>query len=148
MAGEAVRATRTTTDPLTVASDVADWTSGASFSQSEQQTCGTRSKVTLKIAELKTLLRERMSRSRNLSGAENVKNGRLRQPCMYEYQQEQYDTISLSVSFSSKIFVPPPPPPRHFFLFRATATCATFFSSRQWRGVAKSGASVQHCTVL
>ena len=35
MAGEAVRATRTTTDPLTVASDVADWTSGASFSQSE-----------------------------------------------------------------------------------------------------------------
>ena len=29
--------------------------------------------------------------------------------------------------------------------FSATATCATLFSSRQWRGGAKSGASAQHC---
>ena len=30
------------------------------------------------------------------------------------------------------------------FYFRATATCATFFSSHKWRGGAKSGASAQH----
>ena len=30
------------------------------------------------------------------------------------------------------------------FYFSATATCATFFSSRQLRGGAKSGASAQH----
>ena len=31
-----------------------------------------------------------------------------------------------------------------FFYFHATATCATFFSLRQWRGGTKSGASAQH----
>ena len=30
------------------------------------------------------------------------------------------------------------------FYFSATVTCATFLSSRQWRGGAKSGASAQH----
>ena len=30
------------------------------------------------------------------------------------------------------------------FYFSATATCATFLSSRQWRGGAKTGASAQH----
>ena len=34
------------------------------------------------------------------------------------------------------------------FCFSATATYATFFSSRQWRGGAKSGASAQHCLIL
>ena len=33
------------------------------------------------------------------------------------------------------------------FYFRATATCATFFSACQWRGGAKSGASAQHSKV-
>ena len=31
------------------------------------------------------------------------------------------------------------------FCFSATATCANFFSSRQWRSGAKSGASARHC---
>ena len=31
------------------------------------------------------------------------------------------------------------------FCFSAIAMCATFFSSRQWRAGAKSGASAQHC---
>ncbi len=35
-----------------------------------------------------------------------------------------------------------------FFYLWTTATCATFFSSRQWRGGAKSGASAQHCLIL
>ena len=34
------------------------------------------------------------------------------------------------------------------FYFSATATCATFFSSRQWRSGAKSGASAQHCSFI
>ena len=32
--------------------------------------------------------------------------------------------------------------------FSATATCATLFSSRQWRGGAKSGASIDNLYVL
>ena len=31
------------------------------------------------------------------------------------------------------------------YCFSATATCATFFSSRQWRGGTKIGTSAQHC---
>ena len=31
------------------------------------------------------------------------------------------------------------------YYFSAPTTCATLFSSPQWRGVAKSGASAQHC---
>ena len=34
------------------------------------------------------------------------------------------------------------------FYFSATATCATFSSSPQWRDGAKSGASVQHCSIV
>ena len=33
------------------------------------------------------------------------------------------------------------------FCCTAIATCATFFSSRQWLGGAKSGASSQHCVI-
>ena len=32
----------------------------------------------------------------------------------------------------------------NIFCFSTTATCASFFSSRQWRGGAKSDASAQH----
>ena len=34
------------------------------------------------------------------------------------------------------------------FYFSVTATCTTFFNSRQWRGGAKSGASAQHWRFL
>ena len=36
---------------------------------------------------------------------------------------------------------------RHFIYFSATARCATFSSSRQWRGAARNGASAQHCCI-
>ena len=46
------------------------------------------------------------------------------------------------------IFAPLPPHRTIIFCFSATATCATFFSSRRLRGGAKSGASVQHWIIV